>query len=97
MKAIFTQYEGSKRYEVFYDEEDFDDFLEGLNCIEFDSEQDKEEYMSKLETGELSAFIVTESVLCDCCGEYRQKDSIGGIHAETRESALAYYLDEVKE
>lgn len=80
---ILTQIdlETKDTYSVFYDEyENFD--------IDFESEEDKKDYLNKFETGELSSYIVVQSELCECCNHYNEIDSCGGFHASTAEEAI---------
>lgn len=79
---------GEFRYEVFFDLHD------NLNEIDFEDEQDKNEYLRKFETGEVTSFGVVKSKVCECCCSWSEVDSLWGIHCETAEEALKIFLEE---
>jgi hypothetical protein len=83
---LYTKVEGNTRYDIVYDEdEDFD--------IDFENEADKQAYIAKFESGELSSYGVIESKLCPCCEQWKQTESLWSIHAETPAEALQIYLN----
>jgi hypothetical protein len=88
MKAELTQVINNKLYEVFFDEDSYHRW----NDIEFENEEQEQEYKEKLESGELIYFGVVESVLCACCNQWKEEHSCWGFDCSTPEEALKCYL-----
>lgn len=85
-QVLARQTIGEYRYEVFYDS------FDSIEHIEFENEQDKQDYLHKFETGELTSFGVVKSKVCECCCLWSEVDSIWSMHFETAEEALSDYL-----
>lgn len=84
---------GEYRYEVFYDNYP----MESLNDIDYESEENKRDYLDKFEKGDLSVFGVVKSKVCKCCCLWSEIDSLWGMHYQTAENCLEDYLKEYDE
>lgn len=93
MNPVLKANEGETRYEVYFDQDDFQHSFEGSSAIEFDSEEQKKEYMNKFIKEELYAFGVVKLQVCECCCMWSEKDSLWGIHAESPEEALKHFKE----
>lgn len=96
MQAILKAVDNSMkedevRYEVYYDEDDFEHSFNSKYAIDFDSEAEKQSYMNKFLKEELFAFGLVAMKVCKCCSAWSEKDSLWGIHSRTPEEALEYY------
>ncbi len=89
-QPLLTEIVGDIRYQVFLDpDQDYE--------LIFEPEEYKEEYYAKFETGELiNAYVVKEG-FCKCCKGWEFIHSLGAIHAESPEGALALYRQDYEE
>lgn len=88
--AIATIKEFSYIYEIHHDEHEVQDLFNG-RAMDFEDEQDKEQYLNKFRNDTLSAYGVVKKEKCSCCENYKFIDSLWGIHAETYEEALKFF------
>lgn len=79
------------RYKVYHDDDDFYHSFCGKYAIEFASNEEEEQYRSKFESGEISAYGIEKMQLCKCCCVWSCIESSWGIHAETPHEALDYF------
>ena len=93
MDAILKSYEGEERYEVYFDQDDFHHSFKSESSIDFESEEQKQEYMNKFINEDLFAFGVVKMKVCECCCMWSEKEALWGIHAETAEEALNYFKE----
>jgi len=75
------------KYEVFWDP-DFQ--VDG----DFENEEQKEEFILKIECGYLSAFGVVKYKVCECCCMWSEMHSMWGFVCETAEEALEEYMNQ---
>src|SRR5580693_5807802 len=87
MDNVLNRIIGKHLYIVSYDE--FDDHTD----IDLETEEQRKEYMDKFEIGDLSSYLVRKFEKCECCGENRLIDSVGGMHCETAEEALIDFIE----
>ena len=86
MKSLFGKIEGDHKYEVFFDYYvDFDMY--------FENEEEKQAYIERFNTGELSSYVIVKSKFCPCCNHFNEIGSTWGIHASSPEEALNDYLE----
>lgn len=87
MDSILERIIGKNLYVVCWDH--FDD----ISDIDFESEEQRKEYLGKFEREELTSYFVMKKERCKCCEEWREVSSLGGMHCESAEQALNEFLD----
>lgn len=89
-QPLLTEIVGDIRYQVFHDIDDIFD-------MDFESDEERLEYHSKFERGDLISVYVVKERFCKCCKGWEFIDSLGAIHAESPEEALALYRQDYEE
>lgn len=85
MDLVLEKIIGDIKYQVVYDDlEDFD--------IDFESEQERQDYIALFAKGELTAYGVLKFRGCPCCNCWKDVDSLWGLHFANAEECLEYYV-----
>jgi hypothetical protein len=85
------------KLEIYVDDFDLTAIFGGLdgNWLSFDFGDFEENmrYLQKFKDEEISSYGVIAKEMCDCCGEWRRKDSLWAIHTSSPREALEYFMD----
>jgi hypothetical protein len=82
-------------YEAFYDPDD--SVNRGETDIEFDTIEEKQEFLRKFETAELTSYGVIQSKVCECCCMWSEVSSVWGMHCADSEQAIDEFIAEYSE
>ena len=85
MEQVLTQIISDIKYVVCLD------YISEID-MEFETDEQKNDYIARHESGELSFFSVHTFIQCECCEQWKERDSLYGIDATSAIEALNLYI-----
>lgn len=85
---LFRKIINGREYVVNYDL-DYD-----FNEKGFDTDEECEEYLQKVQRNEISAYVVSRMEKCPACEHWHEIDWVCGIEAEDPEEAVDYAVND---